>query len=113
MVLARMATIQREMAANARMNPTQSIERANRAKAILDNPMYHEAYEMCRLAIIDRIEKCPISDTASAEDLRKCLKLLRDVRANLMVALNHGKLDAFRIEEEAKKTANPFRGLFR
>jgi hypothetical protein len=95
------------------MNPAQSIERANRAKAILDNPMYDESFELCRLAIIDRIEKCPMSDKESAEDLRKCLKLLRDVKANLAVALNHGKLDAFRVAEEAKRSANPFRGIFR
>jgi len=93
------------------MTPAQAIDRANRAKAILDNPMYDESFELCRLAILDRIEKCPIADTATAEDLRKCLKLLRDVKANVLVALNTGKVDAFRIEQEARK--NPLRNLFR
>jgi len=95
------------------MTPAQAIERANRAKALLDNPMYDEAFDLCRLAIIDRIEKCPIADTAVAEDLRKCLKLLRDVKANVAVALNTGKVDAFNIEKEAQAKKNPFRNYFR
>lgn len=95
------------------MTPAQAIERANRAKALLDNPMYEEAFDLCRLAIIDRIERCPIADTQVAEDLRKCLKLLRDVKANVAVALNTGKVDAFNIEQEAQAKKNPFRNYFR
>lgn len=95
------------------MTPAQALERASRAKAILDNPLYAEAYDLCRLAIIDRIEKCPISDTATAEDLRKCLKLLRDVRANLAAALNSGKVDAFQIQQAEQQKKNPLRNFFR
>ncbi len=95
------------------MTPAQAIERGNRAKALLDNPMYAEAFDLCRLAIIDRIEKCLIADIATAEDLRKCLKLLRDVRANVTAALNTGKVDAFRLEQEVQAKKNPFRGIFR
>ena len=95
------------------MNAQQAIDRAERAKAILENPMYEESFNLCRQAILDRIEHCPISDTASAEDLRKCLKLLRDVKANLLAALNAGKVDAFRIEQAELAKKNPFRNLFR
>lgn len=95
------------------MTPAQAIDRANKAKAILDNPMYEEAFDLCRLAIIDRIEKCPIADTNTAEDLRKCLKLLRDVKANVTAALNTGKVDAFNIEQAAQAKKNPLRNLFR
>lgn len=95
------------------MSAAQELDRATKAKAILDNPLYQESYELCRLAIIDRIEKCALNDVESAENLRKCLKLLRDVRANLTVALESGKVAQFNIarEQEAKKT--PFKGLFR
>ena len=95
------------------MSAAQEIDRATKAKAVLDNPMYQESFELCRLAIIDRIEKCPINDMESAENLRKCLKLLRDVRANLTVALNSGKVAEFTITQEAVAKKNPFRGLFR
>ena len=89
------------------------IDRANKAKAVLESPAYIEAYDMCRAAIIDRLEKCPISDVQVAEDLRKCLKLLRDVRANLETVLNSGKLEQFRLSETEKRAGNPLRHLFR
>ena len=57
---------------------SQELDRATKAKAVLESPVYNESYEMVRNAIIDRIEKCPLSDTQVAEDLRRCLKLLRD-----------------------------------
>ena len=94
-------------------NPAKEIERAQQAKAVLDSQIYQEAYELCRLAIYDRIEKCSLNDVESAENLRKCLKLLRDVRANMVEALNSGKLAAFNIEQEEKAKKNPFKGLFR
>lgn len=68
---------------------------------------------MCRAAIIERIEKCSLTDTQTAEDLRRCLKLLRDVRLNLEAAVNVGKLADFKIAQQEKIKANPFRGLFR
>jgi hypothetical protein len=89
------------------------IDRALQAQAVLTNPLYQEAYELCRLAIIHQIEKCPLNDVESAENLRKCLKLLRDVRANMLEAVNAGKIPSFRIEQEKKDKANPFKGLFR
>lgn len=95
------------------MTPAQAIDRANRAKALFDNPMYDEAFDLCRLAILDRIEKCPLADTQIAEDLRKCLKLLRDVKANVTVAVNTGKVESFRIERETQAKKNPLRNLFR
>lgn len=93
------------------MTPAQTIDRANKAKALLDNPLYDESFELVRQALHDAIEHCPQADTVSAEHFRKCLKLLRDVKANVTQALNTGKVDAFRIEQEAKK--NSLRNLFR
>jgi hypothetical protein len=95
------------------MTPAQAIDRANRAKALLDNPMFEEAFELVRLALHDSIEKCPQADTQSAEHFRKCLKLLKDVKLNVIAALSTGKVDAFRIEQEVKASKNPFRNYFR
>jgi len=94
------------------VTPAQELERALKAKAVLDNPLYQESFEHCRLAIIAQIEKCPLNDTESAENLRKCLRLLRDVQANLVVAFNSGKLAEFKLAESMAKK-NPFKGLFR
>jgi hypothetical protein len=88
------------------------VERADKAKAILDSPLYQEAYDGVRAAIIERIEKCSLTDTQTAEDLRRCLKLLKDVRLNMEVMVNHGKIERFKLEQE-QKPKNPLRNLFR
>lgn len=95
------------------MNAAASLDLANKAKAILDSPAYQSAYDGVRAAIIDRIERCPLSETQTAEDLRRCLKLLKDVQLNMVAMLNSGKLEQFRLDEEKKRKDNPFRNLFR
>lgn len=95
------------------MNEGAILDRATKAKALIENPMYGESFEMVRKAIYSRIEACPIADTATAEDLRKCLKLLRDVRANLDIAINSGKIVQFDLAEAEKRRKNPLRGIFR
>lgn len=95
------------------MNQAETLDLANKAKAILDSPAYQGAYEAVRGAIIDRIERCPLSETQTAEDLRRCLKLLKDVQLNMVVALKDGKVEQFRLDEDKKRRDNPFRNLFR
>lgn len=95
------------------MNAAEALDLANKAKAILDSPAYQGAYNGVRAAIIDRIERCPLSETQTAEDLRRCLKLLKDVQLNMVAMLNSGKLEQFRLDEEKKRKDNPFRNLFR
>jgi hypothetical protein len=95
------------------MTPAQAIDRANKAKALLDNPMFEEAFALVRAALHDSIEKCPQADVQSAEHFRKCLKLLRDVKANVIVAIEDGKVEAFNIEQEKIAKKNPFRNYFR
>ena len=89
------------------------IDRADKAKAILESPIYQESYDGVRTAIIERIEKCSLTDTQTAEDLRRCLKLLKDVRLNLEVMLNHGKVEKFQLQQELERKKNPLRNLFR
>ncbi len=82
------------------MNDAQLAERAHKARTLLESPMYNEGFEMVHKAIIKRIEECPLGDVAIAEDLRKCLRLLRDVKANLELAINQGKIVSFKLEQE-------------
>lgn len=95
------------------MNDPQLIDRATKAKAVLESPAYEQSWADVRAAIIALIEKTPLGDTQTAEDLRRCLKLLRDVRANLEAAMNAGKLPEFRIVQEQKRRANPLAGFFK
>lgn len=95
------------------MTPAQMIDRANKAKALLDNPLFEESFEMVRLALHDSIERCSQADVQSAEHFRKCLKLLKDVKANVILALNDGKVESFRLAKEIEAKKNPLRNLFR
>ena len=93
-----------------------AIERADKANAILTSPLFVEAFETVRQRLLEGLETLPLSDTAaiqSAEDFRRCLKLLKSVRMNLETAVNSGKLDAFRLHELDEKRKNPLRGIFR
>lgn len=89
------------------------IDRANKAKAVLEAPGFEDAFQAVRSAIIERIEKCSLTDTTTAEQLRTCLKLLKDVRLNLELAVSDGKLAEFRIAEAEKRSKNPIRNMFR
>ena len=90
-----------------------AIERANKAKAILESPLFDEAFEIVRQRLIAGIENAPVAAVEQAEDFRKCLKLLRSVRQHMETAINTGKLEQFRLEEAEKRKTNPLRGLFR
>lgn len=98
------------------MNSAELIDRANKAQAVLSSPLYQDSYELCRKAILKRIEDCPLSDTQTAEDLRKCLKLLKDVRKNLEAVMSSGKIASFEIAQEEKRKKdglNTLKGFFR
>jgi hypothetical protein len=89
------------------------IERANKAKSVLDSPAFQEAFVDVRLGIIAALEKCPMADNDAANDLRRCLKLLTLLKANLQGRIQTGKIVEFRLAEEAKRSKNPLRGIFR
>ena len=95
------------------MTPGEIQARAVKAKAILDSPIYEEAYANVRMAILTAIEKAPMADTAQCEDLRKCLRLLRDVRANFELAVKQGQVIDFQLAEELERRKNPLRGIFK
>ena len=95
------------------MNEAQLMERSEKARAVLDNPIYQEGWDATRLAIIALIEKTPMSEVQTAEDLRRCLKLLRDVRLNLELFMKQGKVASFNLEQQKARKDNPLRNLFR
>jgi len=89
------------------------IGRANAAKSILDSTAYQDAYKVVREALLAGIEKCPMADVQTAEDFRRCLRLLGAVQGNMVAALNSGKLEAFRLQQQEAASRNPFRHIFR
>lgn len=95
------------------MTPEQDRDRAIKAKAILDNPMFGESFDLVRTEIIRRIEACALSDTQTAEDLRRCLRLLNDVKLTMTMAINSGKLADFRLAQKDRSIRNQLTGFFK
>jgi hypothetical protein len=95
------------------MNNATELDRANKAKSVLDSPAYQDAYKAVREALIAGMEACPMADTAKAEDFRRCLKLLHSLQINMAAAVNSGKLAQFRLNQEEAAKKNPFRNIFR
>ena len=78
-----------------------SIDRAIRAERLLNDEDLKQAFSDVKKAIHDQWEKAPLRDEQGAHELKLMLKLLSDVRANLVRAVADGKLEA--VEQEQKK----------
>jgi hypothetical protein len=81
------------------------IDRAQKAERILNDPTYQESFELVRQALLAKFEAAPLTDAEGIQMIRLCMKLLKDVKANLDTAVQDGKLAAFEIEEK-KRVAN-------
>ena len=84
------------------------IDRANKAKAVLESPAFTDAFSLVRNEYI-RILESPTTDAAIAESVRHRLAALRDVRMNLEAAISSGKLEVFRAAQEEKRKKSPLR----
>lgn len=80
----------------------KEIDRALQAQKIIDHPLFIEAFDTVRQALIDKIEQAPIRDTEGAEKARYLLKLLRDVRAVFEQALRDGKFSSAQLETKRR-----------
>jgi hypothetical protein len=85
------------------VNDAKIIERSVEAKAVLESAIYQEAWTLTREAIIAKIEATPLSDKEVAEDLRRCLLLIKSVRGNLEAIMKAGRLAEFRLVQEQLK----------
>lgn len=92
------------------MSEQTKIERAARASRITADPEFIAAFDNTRQAIFQKIELTPIRDIEGLQQLRLCLKLLGDVRANLEQVIDDGKIAEFNIEQEKKRKFSLFRG---
>lgn len=85
------------------------MDRANKAKVILDNPLYQESFDLVRQAIHEQWEATPVRDHEGAHELKLMLKLLGDVRANLERAIADGKIAALELDRRRKSNLADFR----
>jgi hypothetical protein len=76
-------------------------EKADRAQALLDDPLLQEAFAAVRERYRDLIEETPLSssDVEALHDIRKMLHLLREVEKHLAQVVQDGHLEDFRALE--------------
>jgi len=90
------------------LSQSEQLKRAARARALLDDPELTRAFTGVREALLDRFESCPVRDIEGQHEIKLMLKLLNDVRANLLSVLDSGKVIEYRLSmlERAKKVIN-------
>lgn len=86
------------------------LERAEKVQRLLKDPEIVAAFDNCKQAIFQKIEQTPIRDAEGLTQLRLCLKLLNDVKANLENVLNEGKAIEFNIEKAKQGFLRRLRG---
>jgi hypothetical protein len=91
------------------MSLDADLDRASRAKALLDNSTFQEAFALVAQAIHEAWEAAPVRDTEGQQILKLQLKLLSDVRANLERAIADGKVAAHELEHRRKSNLADFR----
>lgn len=91
------------------MSIERDLDRAARAKAVIDNPTFQEAFDLVRQAIHEQWEATPIRDHEGAHELRLMLKLLGDVKAQLDTALADGKIAAAELTRRRQPKLADFR----
>lgn len=81
----------------------REVARGDRAKAILDDEIYQEAWREVEAAIIQKWRECPIRDRDGAHELKLMLKLLEDVHGHINTVMQSGKMAAMQLEAEKKR----------
>lgn len=92
---------------------SEILDRATKAKAVLESGVFIDGFQKTRDKLIEAIERCALTETQQAEDLRRCLRLLKDVRTNLEGAINTGKLESFQLAQAEKRSRDILRKFYR
>lgn len=74
------------------MSEETKLARAEQAGRILRDPLFNEAFDSVRAALLHKIETSPVRDEEGREKAYQLLKALRDARAYLEQAMNDGKV---------------------
>lgn len=75
-------------------------ERGIKARAVLENVIYKEAFQMVEQGIIEAWKNAPIRDVEGQTNLKLMQKLLTDLRAYIEEAAETGKMAAITLEQE-------------
>lgn len=70
-----------------------------KAKALLSDPLFVEAFDTVEKAIHDKWAATPLRDKEGAHELKLMLKLLKDVRRNVEKVASEGKSELHRSKD--------------
>lgn len=92
--------------AGKKRDPGADIARGERARAILDDPVFQETFEIVRAGLLSTWENAPVKDTEARERAWMAVKLLTRLRAELEQFTTSGKFaaaEALRVASERRK----------
>lgn len=78
-------------------------ERGERAKRLLENDLYNEAWQSVRDALLSEWEKSPQRDVEGRERLHMMLSCMTMVRNHIEGFIQHGKIAAKKLSEADKR----------
>ncbi|MBK6790790.1 MAG: hypothetical protein IPG77_25050 [Betaproteobacteria bacterium] len=76
-------------------------ERADRAKLILDDPVFAHAFADIREQLVAKLEMCPVGDVEAQHDLTLTLQLLKQLRTQLARYCEEIVLDNAKARQES------------
>jgi chromatin segregation and condensation protein Rec8/ScpA/Scc1 (kleisin family) len=74
--------------------------KSDQAQRLIDDPILQEAFKAVRERYRDMIEETPVSTDGALLDIRKMLRLLKEVEQHLHTVIRDGKLEDLRINEQ-------------
>ncbi len=77
------------------------VERAHKARMVLENPVYQEAWQFCEDNLLAHITSDETSDEQVLE-ARKTLKVLKNVKKHLNTIIDTGKMAEIQLASEDK-----------
>jgi hypothetical protein len=85
------------------VKPEAQIFEGSKAQRLLEDEAFIQAFKDVKQAILDKWEAAPLRDREGAHELKLMLKLLADLKANLEMAVNNGKMAAAELKQSREK----------
>lgn len=79
------------------MSPDELIQRGERARQIINDPLYIEAWEGLEIGCVERLAACDTNDAKTLQALTQSLQTVRAVRRRMAVWIAEGQEAAERL----------------
>ena len=77
------------------------IDRAERAKALLEDMVLKGAFEDIKTQLVSNLESLPISDHETQHEIALMLQLLKRIRSQLQTYLNEAAIDKAKAKQDS------------